>query len=157
MITQQRTLQHRGDGRNQRMIAPAPEPPVGDLIRQLGTEGATLVRSEVALAKLEFREMARGIVLDSAMIFGALTLALAGVLALLAGTIIALGNALDGRYALAAFIVGAIMFLVGAFLARTGIAGFRSAPKPEQTVATLRSTTHWVKDEITDFKDEIRS
>lgn len=156
MATQQHPV-HHGDGRRQRLIARAPEPAVGDLIRQLRTDGAALVRNEVALAKLEIREMAREIALDSARLFGALALALGGVLALLTAGIIALGNALDGRYALAALIVGIIMVATGALLARSGIAGLKHAPKPDQTVATLKSTSHWVKDEITDFKQEITS
>jgi len=111
MATQQHSVQ-RGDGRTTpRLLPPKPEPPVGDLIRQLGTDGATLVRNEVALAKLEIREMAREIALDSARLFGALTVALAGMLALLTAGIIALGNVLDGQYALAALIVGGIMVL----------------------------------------------
>jgi hypothetical protein len=155
MAIQQHSI-HRGDGRAQRMITPV-EPPVGDLIRQLGNDGATLVRNEVALAKLEFRELAREIALDSARLFGALALTLAGVLALIAAGIVALGDALNGRYALAALIVGVIMVAVGALLARSGIAGLKHAPKPDQTVATLKSTSHWVKDELNDFKQEIRS
>jgi uncharacterized membrane protein YqjE len=157
MATQQHPI-HRGDGRRStRILAPAPEPPVGDLIRQLGTDGAGLVRNEIALAKLEIREMARDIALDSARLFAALTIALAGVLALLTAGIVALGNALDGRYALAALIAGVIMLAIGALLARSGIAGLKRAPKPDQTVATLKSTSHWVKEEINDFKQEIRS
>jgi hypothetical protein len=147
---------HRGDGRAPRMIAPA-DPPVGDLIRQLGTDGATLVRNEVALAKLEFREMAREIAVDSARLFGALAFALAGLLALLASAVVALGNALGGRYALAALITGVIMLAIGALLGRSGIAGLKRASKPDQTVAALKSTSDWVKDEINDFKQEIRS
>ena len=157
MATQHHSVQ-RGDGRTTpHLLQPRPEPPVGDLIRQLGTDGATLVRNEVALAKLEIREMAREIALDSSRVFGALTIALAGMLALLTAGIIALGNALDGRYALAALIVGVIMVAIGGIMARSGIAGLKHAPKPEQTVATLKSTSHWVKDEVRDFKQEIRS
>jgi uncharacterized membrane protein YqjE len=147
----------RGDGRTQRTVTPATEPPVGDLIRQLGTEGAALVRSEVALAKLEIRELAREVALDSARLFGAIALALAGVLALLTAAIIALGSALDGRYALSALIVGVVILAIGALLARTGVAGLRHTSSPEQTAATLKATSHWVRDEITDFKQEIRS
>ena len=156
MATQHHPI-HRGDGRNQRRIAPTPEPPVGDLIRQLGAEGATLVRNEVALAKLEIREMARELALDSARLVAAIALALAGVLAVLAAIVVALGNALDGRYALSALIVGVVMLAVGALLARGGIAGLKHPSRPEHTVATLKSTSDWVREEISDFTEEIRS
>jgi hypothetical protein len=157
MATQQHSV-FRDDGRRtSRLIAPPPEAPVGDLIRQLGSDGAALLRNEVALAKLEMREMAREVALDSARIFGALTVGFVGMLALITAGIIALGNALDGRYALAALIAGLIMIVIGAFLARSGIAGFKRRPKPEQTVATLKSVSHWVKDEINDFKQEVKS
>jgi hypothetical protein len=157
MVTRHQAARNRGDGRKRRMYAAAPEQPVGDLIRQVGTDGLALVRNEVALAKLEFRDIARDVALDAARIFGALALALAGLLALLAGAIIALGNALGGRYALAAVIVGAIMFVGGALLGGSGVAALKRATKPEQTVATVRSASRWVWDEISDFSQEIRS
>jgi uncharacterized membrane protein YqjE len=158
MVTHHQPLQ-RGDGRLQPAVAPAPEQPVGDLIRQLGTEGRSLLRHEVALAKLEMREMAREVALDSARVFGAIALAVGGVMTLLAAAIVALGNALDGRYALSALIIGIVILVVGALLARRGIAGLKQPPMPDHTVATLKSTTDWVKEEISDlkeFKDEIR-
>lgn len=158
--TDDRATRHsieRGDGRKQPAVAETAEPPVGDLIRQLATDSSTLVRNELALAKLEMRDMARQIALDAGKLFGALTLVMAGMLALLAAAIVALGNALDGNYALSALIIGVVILVIGGLLARGGIAGLKRGHTPEQTVATLRSTRDWASDEIRDFKEEIRS
>jgi hypothetical protein len=136
------------------------EPPMGDLLKQLASEGGDLVRSELALAKLEMRDMAREVALDTAKVAAALGLALTGGLALLAAAIIALGNALGGfgrHYALAALIIGGVMLLIGGLLARTGMAGLKNPPKPDQTVRSVQETKEWASREARDFKQEIRS
>jgi uncharacterized membrane protein YqjE len=156
MATQNRLID-RGDGRTQRALPPATEPAVGDLLKRLGNDSAALVRNEVALAKLEMREMAREVARDSGKLFGAISIALAGVLALLAAGIVALGNALDGNYALSALIVGAVMLIIGGLLARSATKGLKDVQPPTRTVESLRSTGSWARSEIRDFKDEIRS
>jgi hypothetical protein len=136
------------------------EPPMGDLLKQLASEGGDLVRSELALAKLEMRDMAREVALDTAKLAGALGLALTGGLALLAAAVIGLGNLLGGfgrHYALSALIIGGVMLLIGGLLARTGMAGLRNAPKPEQTVRSVQETKDWAGREARQFKEEIRS
>jgi uncharacterized membrane protein YqjE len=133
------------------------DPGTRDLLKQLAAQGADLVRSEVALAKLELRDMARELARDSAKVGAAIGLALAGALALLAAAIIGLGNLLDGRYALSALILGALLLVVGAVLARAGMAGLKSPPKPEQTVESLQENRDWARREVREFKEEIRS
>jgi hypothetical protein len=133
------------------------EPQMRDLLRQLAGEGGDLLRNEMALAKLEMRGMAREIALDSARVGGALALAFVGALALVAAAIIGLGTLLGGMYALAALIVGVVFLLTGGILARSGIAGLKNPPKPEETARSMRRNREWASQEIQQFKEEIRS
>jgi hypothetical protein len=131
---------------------------VRDLLKQLAGDGSDLVRSEVALAKLEMREMARELAADSAKVGIAIGIALSGGLVLMAAAVIGLGYALDGRFGLAALVIGAVMLIVGALLARGGIEGLRNMPrKPEQTVRRLQRDKQWAKHELREFKQEVRS
>jgi hypothetical protein len=133
------------------------EPQMRDLLKQLAGEGTDLVRNEISLAKLEMREMAREVALDSAKLAGALGLALIGVLALLAAAIIGLGNLLDGRYALSALIIGVIMVAIGGVLASAGIKGLKNVPQPDATKRSLQRDKEWASREAREFKEGIRS
>jgi uncharacterized membrane protein YqjE len=133
------------------------EPQMRDLLKQLAGEGTDLVRNEISLAKLEMREMAREVALDSAKLAAALGLALIGVLALLAAAIIGLGNVLDGRYALSALIIGVIMVAIGGVLASAGIKGLKNVPQPDATKRSLQRDKEWASREAREFKEGIRS
>jgi hypothetical protein len=134
------------------------QPHIRNLLKQLAEEGGDLVRGEVALAKLEMRDMARDLALDSARLATAIGLALTGGLALLAAAIIALGNLLGGQYALSALIIGAAMLLIGGVMARSGIKGLKEGKhRPEETVRSLKQDREWASREVQEFKDEIRS
>lgn len=157
MATHERRIGGDGRATTSRPAMPSTEPQVTDLIRQLGREGGDLVRSEVALAKLEMREVARQVAVESAKVFAAIALAATGVLALVAAAVIGLGNLLDGRYALAALIVGVVLAAIGGILANNGINGLKQDTSPDQTVDSLKATGRWAGDEFREFKDEIRS
>jgi hypothetical protein len=133
------------------------EPQLRDLLRQLAAEGSALLRNEMALAKLEMREMGRELAIDSAKVATALALALVGGLAVTTAAIIALGNLLGGMYALSALIIGVVLLAAGAIFARSGIAGLKKPPRPEQTVQTMKDNREWARDEVQHFKEEIRS
>jgi uncharacterized membrane protein YqjE len=141
----------RTDGRE------AGGPQLGELLKQLAAEGTSLVRSEVALAKLEIREMAREVTLDSAKLAAALGLALVGLFALVTAAIIGLGNLLDGQYGLSALIIGVVLVAIGGGLAAAGIRGLKNAPKPEATIRSLQRDKEWATLEAREFRDEIRS
>jgi hypothetical protein len=153
MATQNRIRMVQADGRHNG----AEEPQMRDLLKQLAAEGTNLVRSEVALAKLEMRDMAREVALDSAKLAAAIGIAIVGALALVAAAIIGLGNLLDGRYALAALIIGALMLAVGGALAAAGMRGLKNVPRPQETVRSLRRDREWAAREAREFKEEIRS
>lgn len=146
----------RRDGRNVPLIT-TEEPQLRELLKQLASESSDLMRNEMALAKLEIRDMAREVALDSAKLAAAIGLALAGALALMAAAVIGLGHLLDGQFGLAALIIGALMLLIGGLMARGGIQGLKQMPKAEQTVRSMKTNKEWASREIQDFKDEIRS
>jgi uncharacterized membrane protein YqjE len=133
------------------------EPAIRDLLKQLAAQSSDLVRGEVSLAKLELRDMARQVAVDAAKLGAAVALAFAGALALVAAAVIGLGVLLDGRYALSALIVGAVVLAVGGVLARAGMAGLTSPPKPEATVESVKESGEWARQEAREFRDEIRS
>lgn len=132
------------------------EPGVTALLRQLGTDTTTLIRSEIALAKLEAQEMARAAALEGARVGAAIALAAVGGLALVAWLILGLGNVLGGRYATAAAIVGVVFLAVGGVLARKGMHGLKSgALKPNDTIQTLQDDKRWASQQLKEFKNEI--
>ncbi|HSJ25292.1 MAG TPA: phage holin family protein [Longimicrobiales bacterium] len=136
------------------------EPAVGDLLKRLASDSGDLVRNELALAKLEVRDMARELAADSAKVGAALGLALAGGLVLLAAAVIGLGLLLGGggaHYALSALILGGVMLLVGGLMARSGVAGLKNPPRPDETVRSVQETKAWAGREAREFKEEIRS
>src|SRR4051812_37469121 len=97
-----------GDG----PVSGGSEPALGDLIRALAQDSATLVRQEVALAKAELQENVKSVARDIAMVAVGGVLALIGVLVLIAFLVIAVGDAVD-EYWLGALIVGAVFLLGG--------------------------------------------
>ena len=117
----------------------------GDLVRETGT----LVRQEVQLAKVELSQNAadagRGI---AALLVGA-AVVYAGLLALIAAAILALGETGLPWWG-AALAVGLVVVIVGALL----LARAREALKvsnlvPTQTVETLKEDREWAKEQIT--------
>ena len=73
-------------------------PGLTDLFRRLADDASALVRGEVALAKLEMREAARGLVRDSSKLAIAFALAWLGGIALTAAAVIGVAHLLGGRF-----------------------------------------------------------
>jgi len=158
MATQHRIdTRTRTDGRSIIAGSDTSEPAMRDLLKQLAGEGSELLRNEMALAKLEMRDMARGVAVDSAKLGAALGLALVGALALVTAVIIGLGHLLDERFGLSALIVGVVFLAIGGVLAKKGMNGLKGRHGPEQTMQTLREDKAWAAREARDFKEEIRS
>ena len=131
------------------------EPSLGDLIKQLTSDTGELVRRELALAKAEMREAGGTLARDGMKIGIAAGLALAGVLALTAFLILALGDAFD-NYWLAALLVGALFLVVGGLLAKNAVSDVkRRGLTPQATVETLREDAAWAKREGREFKREL--
>jgi hypothetical protein len=126
------------------------------LLRQLGADGAALLRSEIALAKMEMQEVARTATAEASRIGIAIALAAVGGLAIVAGLILALGHLLHDHYATSAFIVGFIFVAVGGLLARKAINGLKSgALKPAATIETLQDDKTFIAAQVQEFKSDI--
>lgn len=134
----------------------ADAPSMTGLLKRLGNEAGELVRAEVALAKLEFRELARQTALDGVKVGAAAALALVGVVALVSAGVLALGDLLGGRYALAALLVGLVLLVVGGLLARSGIRSMARAAAPGAALASLKEDRRWAAGELQGLRQELR-
>lgn len=129
---------------------------VTTLLRQLGTDTTTLLRNEIALAKLEAQEMARTAAMEGARVGAAIALAAVGGLTLVAWLVLVLGDLLGGHYATATAIVGILLLGIGSILARKGVQGLRSgALKPAGTIETLQEDKRWAAEQIREFRHEL--
>jgi uncharacterized membrane protein YqjE len=121
------------------------ERPTGDLLKQLSDQSTTLVRQEIELAKLEFREKGKKAGLGAGMFGGAGLFGLYAVGALTATIILALATFLPGW--VAALIVAVVYGAIAGILALRGRSQVKEAtpPMPEQAVETTKEDVRWVK------------
>ena len=124
---------------------------IGALLRDLADGGVALVRQEAALAKTEVGDAIRGVGLGTAMVAGGGVLALLGALCLFAGVIMLAGDQwLRDRYWLSALLVTVVAGAAALYFLKRGTAAL--SPKvlaPEQTVATLKEDSEWLKRQLT--------
>jgi hypothetical protein len=126
-------------------------PSLGVLLRDLAEGSGELIRNEARLARLEVTEMLRGVGKGTAYIVGGAVLLLLGALSLLTGLILLSGDQwLRDRYWLAALIVFALAGGLAYWFASRS-AAFLSPRQlaPDQTVATLKEDTAWLKQQLT--------
>jgi len=121
------------------------ERPTGDLLKQLSDQSTTLVRQEIELAKLEFREKGKKAGQGAGMFGGAGLFGLYAVGALTATIILALATFLPGW--VAALIVAVVYGAIAGILALRGRSQVKEAtpPMPEQAVETTKEDVRWVK------------
>ena len=126
-------------------------PPLGALLRELAEGSSSLIRQELRLARLELTEMLGAMATGAALIVSGSVFVLLGGLSLLTGLILVGADQwLRDRYWLAALIVLAISGALALFFMSRGMALL--SPKqlaPEQTVATLKEDTAWLKQQLT--------
>lgn len=124
---------------------------LASLLKDLAEGSGELVRQELRLARVEARDLARGLGIGTVQVaFGAVFLLL-GALALIAGLILLAGDQwLRDRYWLAALIVTVIALAVATFFIRRGMAQL-SPDKlaPDQTVASLKEDKEWLRQRLT--------
>ena len=131
------------------------EPSLGELFKQLAQDSATLVKQEVALAKVEMRENLRSAGKDAAMIAVGGGLLLVGLLVLTAFLVAALGDLLD-NYWLGALIVGLLFAVIGGVLAKKNLDNLKNdSLGPEQTIQTLKEDKRWLQSEMQQAKKEL--
>ena len=115
---------------------------IGDLFGDLARELGTLVRQEIQLAKVEMSEKASQAGKDAGMVAAGGTLAHAGLLAVIAGIILALGTVIP--LWVSALVVGIVVLAIGAGLARNRLKAMkRIDPAPRQTIETLKENARW--------------
>jgi len=126
-------------------------PPLGALLRELAEGSSSLIRQELRLARLELTEMLGAMATGAALMVSGSVFVLLGGLSLLTGLILLGADQwLRDRYWLAALIVLAISGALALFFMSRGMALL--SPKqlaPEQTVATLKEDTAWLKQQLT--------
>jgi hypothetical protein len=120
---------------------------LGELFQELSQDTSTLIRHEIALARVEMTEHASALARDSALIAAG---GVVGHVALLAATaalimgLVQLG--LQGW--LAALIVAAIFAVAGGVMAATGRAALkRRTLAPVETVDSIKETAQWLKNQ----------
>lgn len=120
------------------------EKPLGELLKQLSEETATLVRQELDLAKAEIQSTGKKAGLGAGLVGGA---AVVGYLALaaLTATLILILNEFMPAW-LAAFLVSLAYGGGAFFLAKTGAQKVKEATPPApQTVETVKEDIEWAK------------
>ncbi len=144
---------YRGNGRYEVET----EEPVSVLLKRFGQDASTLVRQEIALAKLEVRESAKGLAKDAGKLGAAAGLGLLGGFALLAFIIVGLGDLIN-NYWLSALIVAILLLGAAAIMAKGALANMKKNNlKPEETVQTLIEDKRWAKREAQEFKQSMKA
>ena len=121
--------------------------PLGDLFGDLASDMSTLVRQEVALAKVEITQKAKHVglnvgylVIGGAVAYAALLAIIAGIIMLLAKVVPHWGSAL---------IIGAVVGGIGWLLIGKAMSALQQTDlTPHETVETLKEDATWAKQQI---------
>ena len=126
------------DGKDERSL--------GELFSELARDTSTLVSQEITLAKTEMSQKASRVGKDVGFLAAGGAVAYAGLLAILAGVIVLLGQVIPMW--LSALLVGLVVAGVGYFLVRKGLDALkREDLAPRQTIETLKEDQQWAKDQ----------
>jgi uncharacterized membrane protein YqjE len=119
--------------------------PIAELLRDLGDELSTLVRSEIALAKVEIAEKAKPAIASAGMFGGTALLGL-GAFGAFTTALIAL-FALIVPVWIAASIVTVVYGAIALVFAQSGKKKLQEAAPliPEQTAQTVKEDIEWAK------------
>jgi len=127
-------------------------PGIARLLHDLAEETLDLVKAELRLTRIEVTRSIEAIGLGTAFLATACVLAMLGVLSLLAGIVLLVGDQWlpADRYWLAALIVMVITAVTGVVIAKRGFSLL--APRnvlPVETAKTLKEDTQWLKRQLT--------
>ncbi len=119
--------------------------PVGELVRELSEQTATLVRKELQLAQLEMTEKGKRAGIGAGLFGGAGVVALFGGGALVAAIVLLLATSLEPW--LSALIVGVVLLAVAGVAALMGKKQVQQAvpPQPEQAIQSTKRDVETVK------------
>ncbi len=130
-----------------RNTTPGADRSLGELFSELSRETSTLVRQEVALAKTELTAKASQVGRDVGFLAAGGAVAYAGLLAIIAGIIILIGDLINNTW-LSALIVGLIIAGIGYYLVQKGLSDLKNANlAPEQTIESLKENKEWVQEQ----------
>jgi hypothetical protein len=116
---------------------------LGDLFSDLTREITTLVRNEMALARVEMSTKLSRVSRHAGMLALGAVIALAGVFTLAASLVLVLVNAGMPAWG-AALLVGLGLAAIGAMLAMRNLSALRQEDlTPTETIQTLKETTEW--------------
>ena len=118
---------------------------VGDLVKQLSQQTATLVRQEMRLAQVELQEKGKRAGIGAGMFGASGLVAFFGAATLIAAAVLALATALDPW--LSAVIVGAVLLLVAGVTALLGKKQIEQAtpPAPEHALDSVKEDVDTLK------------
>jgi uncharacterized membrane protein YqjE len=124
-----------------------PQASIGSLFRELSRDISTLVRSEVALAKVELKETATALGGAAAMIGAALFLALFGLGFLLVTAVLALSMVIPAW--LSSLIIALLLLAVAAVLALSGKKKLQTVNfVPTETIESVKADVESIKSEF---------
>ena len=118
---------------------------IGELLKQLSEQTATLVRQELDLARAEMQQKGKRAGVGIGMIGAGGVLALAAVGALTATLILVLAEWMDAW--IAALIVTLVYAAVLALQGKEKV-GEANPPVPEQTIETVKEDVQWAKSQV---------
>lgn len=117
------------------------------LVQELARNTATLIRSEVTLAKAELREKTSRAAAGIGMLGAAAVLAVVAVGTLTAATVMGLAEFMPGW--LAALIVTAVLIVLAAILVTMGKRSIARAapPVPQEAVESVKEDVTWIRNQ----------
>jgi xanthine/uracil permease len=131
------------------MMATSPEArSIGELLRDLASDSASLVQQEFALARAEAEAKLHQMIMAAIELLVGALVAFAALIILLDAVVYSLADAGLQRW-LAALIVGGVVAVIGFLLVRKGqkdLSATRLAP--ERTAANLRKDLDLVKEQV---------
>ena len=120
---------------------------LGELFGDLTREMTNLVRQEIALATTEMGQKASTVGKNVAYLAVGGLVAYAGLLAVVAAIVLALGNFIP--IWLSALVVGLVIAGIGYVLVQQGISALKRADlAPRQTLETLKEDAEWAKHQM---------
>jgi len=118
---------------------------IGDLLRDLSRETATLLRQQMELARVELSQRLSGLGRDLGMIVIGGALATGGLLSVIAGVVLAV-TAMGVAAWVSALLVGIAIAAVGYAVCRRAIVSIGREPiVPQATIQTLKESAEWAR------------
>ncbi len=126
-------------------VATMPRESFGELLAQLASQSAALVRDEIDLAKQEAREKVQSFRSGIIAVTAGAVLLLLALMSLCAAVIIGLAHYMSPG--ISALIIGVVLVIIGGAAAFIGFRQFKKTPiKPEKTIGTLKEDKEWLKE-----------